>query len=657
MSKTIITSVPLASPHTSSSALRIDSKQLFSPPVLLFCVVLILYIWTQYFWKIGKSKRVLARAYLGSNPERTKARKIAMQQIRERIHNKVSLWIGTPAGFVSERHEDNSFSLYIPEDPRTVYLTNMQAGTLIFGAPDTGKSWFCIDPLTRSAIDQGFPVVYYDFKGHEDPPPSGTIAAYAKQNYYQVSIMAPGYPDTCTCNILDFLENEADAESAREIAAALNRNLKLGKDGSSNSSYFSEAGDQLAQAVLMLAKSHPQGDVVLCQKLLTELSKPSVVKAIRDNHEQPRINPWTRIALDQFFSTAETPETAASIASTASLLFTRFMVPSALAAFSRKTTLPTHLDGRQLVVFKMNPNNRATIAPLMAATLQQLVSRNIFRPRKTPLVLVLDEVGSIYLPKLGEFLNQMRSSGLVTILAAQSLGVLEETYGKDLTNSIVGGCATQIVFQLNDPYTANFFSRDMLGQEQIDYFQNSRSFGRDRSRSVSEHSHTRPLVEVQQLMSLPTGKALILNRGYQNNQEVRVPIFVQLQIPKWDQLKVAQSRQMWPQLQKELASCSLAIPPKPEDLNIAQSLARQIVTELAGKPLSKKVPYTTPPGVQILDKPLDDDMRIAEMAIKKAGWRIEPKTEDDLKRAKDLEAISKEHHLKSTHNEKNEKSE
>ncbi len=382
-------------PHhtTTQSAQAAQIKELFtnlSPTIfsgpgllLLGCLALMLYS-SITGGGSRRNKMVLARGALGGARERNAARQIACEQIEKQEYNKFALYIGTPKG-IGTLVIDGKKVLHIPTDPATTYLPNAQANIILFGAPETGKSAFGINPLTRSAIDQGFPVIYYDFKGHEDPPPSGEIAVYADQNDYSVSVYSPGSPDTCVCNILDFLSTEASPEAARDIAEVLNRNLKLSDNNSSSGNYFSESGDQLAQAVMMLAKSSPdQADVVLCQKLLTWLSNPDQLLERLDAAE---MSSWTRIAFDQYLSTSKSPETAASIASTASLLFNRFMVPSALPAFCGKTTMPLDLDGKQLVIFRMNPNNKTTVGPLIAAAMTMLVNRNIFRQRKRPLLL------------------------------------------------------------------------------------------------------------------------------------------------------------------------------------------------------------------------------------------------------------------------------
>ena len=132
-----------------------------------------------------------------------------------------------------------------------------------------------------------------------------------------------------------------------------------------------------------------------------------------------------------------------------------------------------------------------------------MVNRNIFRPRSTPLVCSFDEVASIDLIMLADWLNLLRSSGFIGILGAQSLGYLEETYGKQRLDAIIGGCTTQFIFQLNDQRTAEYYVKQ-LGDKDVSYKLKSRSRGKDgSSNSTSENLQTRPLLEIQEIQQFP----------------------------------------------------------------------------------------------------------------------------------------------------------
>lgn len=504
-------------------------------------------------------KGVLARAKWGGARQKTIARRLACKQIETRQLNEAALYIGSPKG--SEVTEiDGKKVLCLPEDSSTIYIPFASEHILILGRPGSGKTFSGNDPLVRSALDQGFTVFYYDFKGHEDPAPSSKLVGYAQERGYKTSIFAPSAAETCVCNILDFLSGADDAEGAYQLASVLNQNLKLDDSSSGNTGFFSQAGNLLIQAILMLAKGSGYPDIAMCHKIL---ALPNLIKRL----EAANLDQYTKVVFDNFLSSAGSPETAASIATTASLLFTRFMTPQTLAAVCGKTTLPLDADGKHFIVFRMNPKIRNLVGPLVASTIHLMVNRNIFRLRKTPLVCSFDEVASIDLIMLADWLNLLRSSGFIGILGAQSLGYLEETYGKQRLDAIIGGCTTQFIFQLNDQRTAEYYVKQ-LGDKDVSYKLKSRSRGKDgSSNSTSENLQTRPLLEIQEIQQFPKGKCILLNPGYSEpKKEIRIPMVQQINIPEHDIASMKKSEAHWSEIRAQMVEQTTAKEPSNEEL-------------------------------------------------------------------------------------------
>ena len=508
--------------------------------------------------KGGKSK--LATARWGGSAEKTAARQLAIKQIQQRQHNRVSLFVGTPKNTKSEVVNNRRIT-HIPEDTSTLYLPEAQRGILVAGGPGSGKSFSMITPVIRSAIDQGFPLVLYDFKYSEQESATAKakgqapiLAGYALERGYQVTVLAPGFPESAIANPIDFLRNNEDSEMARQLAITLNRNFQLGSDNSGNS-FFSNAGDQLVQAIFMLTKGTIYPDIMMCQAIL---GLPKLVERL----QEADLNFMVREAFAQFVSVAGSPETAASIVGTASGLFSRFMVPAALAAFCGESNIPLDLKGRQMVIFGMNKEKRDVIAPLLVSILHLLISRNVANKRTCPLVLALDELPTLYLPALVDWLNQNREDGLVSILGLQNLSMLEEAYGENTTNAIFGGCATKAFFNPQDDIAAERFS-NFLGDEEIKYKQRSRSSGGQGGASISnsEQNSTRKLFDVNQFNTLPEGKAVIISPGFRSRGQISLPILQKINIPQHDIKAEVMSIKAWYEYQKYLASEStLKIP-------------------------------------------------------------------------------------------------
>ena len=99
--------------------------------------------------KTGGKKGKLAKGYFGGNSEKSSAKRVALKQMRQRKKNAVSVWVGTPTKNLFEKSP--------------LYLPDAQRGLAVLGAPGTGKTVSVIDQVALSVIDQGFPLILWDF--------------------------------------------------------------------------------------------------------------------------------------------------------------------------------------------------------------------------------------------------------------------------------------------------------------------------------------------------------------------------------------------------------------------------------------------------------------------------------------------------------------
>ncbi len=291
------------------------------------------------------------------------------------------------------------------------------------------------------------------------------------------------------------------------------------------------------------------------------------------------LNLWTRAAFSQFLSVAQSPETAASIIGTALGLFTRFIIPELLSSFCGTTTLPLKLTERQLVIFATDDERRDVISPLIASVLHLLVTRNLAKPRTTPLILSLDELPTIYLPQLPSWLNQKRENGLCSILGLQNLAQLEAAYGRENAEAIFTGCVTKCFFNPSNGAAAETFSK-YLGEEEIVNQRRSRSTS-VKSGSSTSHSveiSKRPLYEPNQFNTLPAGKAVIISPGFKSRQEAALPLLEQIKLPPKVQTELeTQSINLWYEHQQQLINQSQLKQITEEDLRLRIEEAERLL--------------------------------------------------------------------------------
>ncbi len=493
-----------------------------------------------------------------------RTRMIARQQINDRCRNAVSLYIVQPKikfgqdaiaqPQKSTPTDEGDQVVKIEKEHKTLYLTDTQRGIAVIGAAGTGKTHSVLDPLLRSSVDQGFPIILYDYKY---PVQSSRIAAIATQKGYEVSVFAPGFPESCCCNPLDFIQNAEDVEMARQIATVLNRNLKT-NDTRGDHPFFANSGEQLILSMLLLAKTSPYPDLAWCQ---VGLSQPELAARIHNN----QIPLWVKASFSQFLSMGNSPETVAGVISTASLLFSRLVSPSISNSIIGKTNLPLDLKGKQMIILGMDQVKQDVVAPLIASTLEMLIARNANGDRTDPLILALDEATSMYFPNLIKWLSEFREYGLNTILGFQNLAQVEDRYGKEKSRIIFANCATKFFFNPQDDESAQQFSK-MLGEEQLNYSQKSRTHGKHSSISISPQDRTRKLCAPEEFGRLTTGHCILQSPGIKSKTEAFIPVKLKITIPEIELARMKQSQHRWRRLKENLIQANTNKSLSEEDL-------------------------------------------------------------------------------------------
>jgi type IV secretory pathway TraG/TraD family ATPase VirD4 len=463
----------------------------------------------------------MASAHWAGSIEKKAAKRVAIKQINKRRRDGLTTWINTPIITPLKKPQMKNGQVIkrcdISPQPETIFIPDGQRGTTVCGAPGSGKTFSVIDPMIRSVIDQGFPICLYDFKF-----PGGQAeihAAYARNKGYDVRIFAPGFEGSESCNLLDFLKSADDSETAGQIAKVLNKNFSLNGGKGGEDPFFQLSGDQLIKAVLQLAKLSKYPDFLTCQKILALDSSDLI-----DRVKAADISPWVKTSWDQFMSMRESEKTAASVAAIASLMFTNFVSPDILPCLCGESTIPLDLEGKQMIIFGMDQNRRDIIGPILATVMHMIIVRNIAKKRIDPLAVFLDELPTIALPNLVNWLNESRSAGFCGVLGYQNMTQLEQAYGKETARAILSGCNTKFIFNPGEYESAKYFS-DYLGDEEVRYKQKSRSNSKGGgSNSVSEQDKTKKMFSPEEFLKLSAGSCVFINPAYANKEEASIPM-------------------------------------------------------------------------------------------------------------------------------------
>ncbi|MFB2879346.1 type IV secretory system conjugative DNA transfer family protein [Floridanema aerugineum] len=518
----------------------------------------------------GKRKGKISTGRVVGVAEKLAATNLALKQIRKRQHNQVCFWCGSPRYWWSGKFQGMAARIQtlLGASP-TVWIPHAERSILVLGAPGSGKTYGSIDRMAESCMVQGFPLIIYDKKGSQ----MQLLAPMAARYGYDVRIFAPGEPYSEVINPLDFMRNEEDAETATQIARVINANA-TGNKGEHD--FFAKAADMLATALIQLAKSSDCPDLGTVYGLISSEGFISKLATAIQHH---KVSVWVASSFRQYLKAKDSEKTVASIDTTTAGIFSGFIKRNLLSSFLGKTTIPIKLSGKQMLIFKLDDERRDAVGPLLAAAFHMTVVKNLAQPRSQPLGIFIDELPSIFLYALPQWINEYRSNGACFVLGVQSLEQLANAYGENLAAAISSACSTKILYNPANYSTAEKFSQS-YGQKELIVKERSITQSKEgRSVTMADRLQTMPIITPDEIMRFPQGKCVITNPGYSSGGEGSIPYPLTIPIPKSDQKRISECEKLWhSQVCPRLIARSQLI--DPSQLDEAMDLREQIASQL-----------------------------------------------------------------------------
>jgi type IV secretory pathway TraG/TraD family ATPase VirD4 len=572
------TAVPSALPAPVKNQFDSYLGLLKSPTALMLIGIGAVYY---FFLREKDSKNKIAKGKWGGASERTKAKEIGKKQVAAPKKNACSLYINKPEYIRKlERGEgdskkENKFRIpdkyALPEptekqrkafnNPPTIWIPDTQQSTIVLGKAGSGKTYSAIDPMLRSALDQGHTTIVYDFKF---PGQAKGLALYAIRRGYKVHILAPGYPQSSSLNLLDFIEHSRNAVNAEQVAEVIIKNCQGAQD--SGDPFFTNAGKSLVTGLFLLTKwiqeyRQAKGETDRWDDLLTTaciLNMPNLAARLQYAMQNPNyaLSRWTMQPLTQLMSThgssadAEANKTETSIVATAQDVFGKFIKQE----FCQASNLPVEIDDKTLVILGLNQENRYSIGPLLATATHMLIAKNIVhsKPRRSPLVVGLDELASIYLPALSNWLAEARSAGFNAILGIQTLTQLVKMYGDELANIIITNCGNKIFFHPGNVESAKMIS-EFIGEEEVIVSSTSTTAGKNGSTTKSKSSQAVAMIAPNELLQFIEGQGIAILAGSKSKKQAFIPQKINFQISQEDLYEVECLEAKWDDFAAEVA--------------------------------------------------------------------------------------------------------
>jgi type IV secretory pathway TraG/TraD family ATPase VirD4 len=395
-------------------------------------------------------------------------------------------------------------------------ITDACTSIFSIGAPKTGKSFGCLNALIYEHLKQGQAQVILDL---QYPVQASLFIPIAQQLGYapeDINLFVPGEDESGTWNMTE------SAVGSKALAMSTMLQANFSSKDSKDDDFFTPAGRQLIAASLSLANQFPDIYGVLgCHKMLGFHDLPDRLKANRAELEGT--NPWVMDRFTQYLASSGSSETASSIAGTASNLFSQFVDQEIVRCLVGKSSFPTYLDGKKLLIIGCTPRLRRVVSPLVMALLALIVEDNAVLGRKTKLQIAGDEIPAVNYPELVFHINELRKYGIFFNLAAQTITQMRSRYGEHDTESIFTGVGSTVWFNPRSNVSADYLSH-ILGKKIFKEHQYSRgSSGGKGNSNVSIQTRERDLFPANLIRQMPQGQAIILTREVGNANRSYVP--------------------------------------------------------------------------------------------------------------------------------------
>ena len=405
---------------------------------------------------------------------------------------------------------------------------------LFVGAPGSGKSATIGDPGLMEVIKRGQPAIVFDAKGSREDSITRRFAPIAARHGYSVGVIAPGKDYSDCLNPHDFIRSPTDASRSLQLANILEKNTAgFNPNNSGKSDFFQRTGIGIVQAAIMLSKVLPQSDLLTVSEIINQ---PNLIGKLKDLIESDRAPAWTLKQFGQLIASEESEKQLVGMIVTAQSIFERFVTVDLIPSFCGPSTVPLKMNGKQILFLQVDEETQDAVLPLIAAMVELLIAHNFSEPRRNILALFLDELPLLYLPKIAQYVNLLRSAGLVAFLGVQSLSQLRDTYGKEMASSIMSGCRNTLYFNPNNVDTAKEVSA-RIGECDRLHHTWSRSGALLMKPTRTQHRQKVPLVSPDEINRFGKGKFVMFAPGYQSNDGTQASIPV-LARPKLNQAQI-----------------------------------------------------------------------------------------------------------------------
>lgn len=403
-------------------------------------------------------------------------------KLKKDIFNKLN------ESFPQEEHLlENEFSLNFPATYNLkgqtrkcwINIINPFRALLVAGTPGAGKTYFVVRNAIIQQISKGYCMFLYDFKYDDLSKIAYNALLKYQKNYkvvpsfYVINFDKPMH----RCNPLEpqFMEDITDAaESARTILLGLNRDW-IKKQGE----FFVESPINFLTAVIWFLKKYQGGKFCTLPHAI-ELMQAEYKDLFPVLGTEPEvevfINPFVSAYINRAMEQLEGQVASAKIA------LARLSAPSLYYVLTGNdfTLDMNNPESPKIICAANNPEKSQTYGAVISLYVFRLL-RAILHKGRNKSSIIIDELPSIFLNGIEQFIAVARSYLVSAILCVQDFSQLTKDYGREMADVIVNICGNIISGQVTGTTAKQLserFGRIMQERESVSINRQDTSFSK-----------------------------------------------------------------------------------------------------------------------------------------------------------------------------------
>jgi hypothetical protein len=389
----------------------------------------------------------------------------------------------------------------LERDIPMIKITKPTHHNLIAGSPGSGKSFGIIEPMLLQAMQQGKAGLVYDYKF---PTFAKLVAASVAKGVTPYYI---NFDDLTYSHRVNPIHPQVMTEMAyaKQFATTVVKNL-AGQGGDTNGFFNDSAIGYLSLLFWYLRTEYPAFCTIPHAILLAFQDTEQVVGLLETSRD-----PVIRTSVRPIRTSLKSSKQLAAIEGTLQQRL-QTLISAKLFWVLSGDDLRLNLnepDDKKVLVLGNNSNLDEVYGPVLAL-LASVALKEMNQPGKAESIFMVDEFPTIYIPRFETYPATCRSNGVEVTIGIQDFSQMEERYGRNMKNAIMGTLGNQFFGMQANLESAKYVS-ELWGKEEVQATSTSQSEttggtrpGGNTGQSVSLTERQR--IKVQDVSNLKQGE-------------------------------------------------------------------------------------------------------------------------------------------------------